>query len=316
MKTQIAAFGATLAAAAIAIGTVVSVHSADAVPVQSSRPASTASAAPVVRELPAHVTGVVSDNLAAFDSACGCRPNLAVHYARWGDTPDSSRKLAVAMSAKGASPLLEISPFSTPLSDIAAGKTDKWIRSYAAMVRSLKTQVFLSFAPEANGGWYSWGWGRVPPSAEIAAWRHVVSVFRQAGAANARWIWIVNQLWPGSGPLPRLWPGASWVDAIGIDGYFRDPGDTFSSAFVPTIKTVRALAPGKPVLITETGASPRAGKNRAVNALAAGVRRYKLNGFVWFDIDQGAVTWSHDDWSLEHNPAALAAYRAHANQSP
>lgn len=315
MKIQIAALGATLAAAAVAIGATVAVHDSDAVPVSGKPgPAATSTAQPVKRPLPANVTGVVSDNLAAFDAACGCRPNLAVHYARWGDLPDSSRKLVTAMSATGAAPMLEISPFKTSLSDITSGKTDPWIRSYAQMVRSLKTPVFLSFAPESNGNWYSWGWGHVQPSAEVAAWRHVVSVFRQAGAANARWIWIVNQVWRGSGPLPKLWPGASYVDEVGIDGYFKSAKDTFGSVFVPTIKDVHAAAPGKPVLITETGAAPQAGKERAISELTAGVRQYKLNGFVWFDIDQGAVTPSHADWSLEHAPSALAAYKAEVRQ--
>lgn len=315
MKTQIAALGATLAAAAIAVGATVSLHHSGSVHVPRERgPAATSTAQPVKRPLPANVTGVVSNDLAAFDSACGCHPNLAVHYARWGDIPDSSRKLVTAMSATGAAPMLEISPSKTSLSDITAGKTDKWIRSYATMVRDLKTPVFLSFAPEANGNWYSWGWDHSPPAEEVAAWRHVVSVFRQAGAANARWIWIVNQEWPGSGPLRQLWPGASYVDEIGIDGYFKTARDTFGSVFAPTIKDVRAVAPGKPVLITETGAAPRAGKERALAELARGVRRYKLNGFVWFDIDQGSTSQSHADWSLEHSPPALAAYKAEVSK--
>lgn len=315
MKTRIAAFAVTLAAAAIAIGVTASMHHPDAVPVsRKPAPTTTPAAAPVARPLPDRVTGVVSNNLAAFDSTCGCRPNVAVHYARWNDPPSSSQKLASAMTARGAAPMLEVSPFRTSLSDITAGKTDKWIRSYASMVRSLKTPVLLSFAPEANGDWYSWGWKHVQPAAEVAAWRHVVTVFRQSGAVNARWVWIVNQLWPGSGPLDRLWPGSSYVDEIGIDGYFRTADDTFGSVFAPTVKAVRAVAAGKPVLIAETGASPAAGKEHAVTALVNGVRQYRLGGFVWFDIDQGAVTRSHADWSLEHSPTALAAYRAEVDK--
>lgn len=314
MKTQVAAFGATLAAAAVAIGATVAMHQPGAVKVPARTVhASPSSSVPVARTFPDQVVGVVSNDLAAFDSACGCHPNVAVHYARWGDLPSSSRKLADAMSAEGASPMLEISPAGTTLSAIIAGRTDRWLRSYADMVRGLQTQVLLSFAPEANGNWYSWDYRHAPPSAEVAAWRHVVTVFRQEHATNARWVWIVNQVWSGSGPLRQLWPGAAYVDETGIDGYFRERGDTFESAFVPTIRAVRTLAPRKPVLITETGASPRAGKERAVNALTAGVDRYGLAGFVWFDIDQGAVTWSHADWSLEHSPPALAAYRQAAS---
>jgi len=313
VKTQLAALGATLAAGAIAIGATVSLHHSGTAhaPGASAR---IVKAAPVARPLPKEVTGVVSNNLAAFDAACGCEPNVAVHYARWDDNPDASRKLAISMTARGAAPLLEISPFSTSLKGIAAGKTDKWIREYATMIRDLKTPVLISFAPEANGGWYSWGSGHVQPADEVEAWRHVVSVFRQAGAGNARWVWIVNQLWPGSGDIRALWPGASYVDEVGIDGYFKKATDTFGSVFTPTIKAVRALAPGKPVLITETGASPKTNKSHAVSAIIQGVRQYGLKGFVWFDIDQSATpSNSHADWTLEHAPAALAGFKADTN---
>ena len=307
MKTQLIALGSTLAAVAVAVAATVSLHSGAGHPAPALGPAQAAPTGPV--NIPAEIAGVVSDNLTAFDSTCGCHPNVAVHYARWGDPPASSRKLAAAMAAAGASPMLEISPTGTTLSAVTADRTDTWLRSYALMVRSLKISVLMSFAPEANGNWYPWGWTHVQPAAEVAAWRHVVTVFRQAGAANARWVWIVNQTWPGAGPLPKLWPGPAYVDMIGIDGYFRKASDTFGSVFVPTITAVRRFAPGTPLLVTETGASPQAGKARAVRELAGGARRYRLDGFVWFDIDQGPTGPSHSDWSLEHAPAALAEYR-------
>lgn len=268
---------------------------------------------PAARALPASITGIVSNNLAAFDAKCGCRPNVAVHYVRWGEDPPDSQKLASEMITSGASPMLEIAPYGTTLDAIIAGQDDRWLRSYAHMVRSLKSQVLLSFAPEANGNWYTWGWTHSQPSAEVAAWRHVVTLFRASGVDNAHWVWIINQLWPGSGPLPSLWPGARYVDEVGVDGYFRSPSATFTSVFVPTINAVHRLAPGKPVLITETGADPQAGKARAIAALTAGIRQYKLPGFVWFDINQGNDLPSHADWSLDDTPSALAAYRNEAN---
>jgi hypothetical protein len=148
----------------------------------------------------------------------------------------------------------------------------------------------------------------VAPQAVIAAWRHVVDVFRGAGATNARWVWVVAQMYPGGEQLPLLWPGTTYVDAVGIDGYFLTRGSTFASVFGDTITTVKGLT-SAPILISETGAAPAAGKARVLGALAAGVQHYGLAGFVYFDLDQsGQVTSFHEDWSLDNDPPALAVF--------
>lgn len=298
---RIAAVAATLIAALAAVAGTLFVR------------AETAPHAPpgaAAKRLPTAVTGIVSNNLAKFDSQCGCRPDVAVHYVRWNEDPATSRVLADDMISDGASPMLELAPYGTTLSAVIAGQDDRWIRAYANMVRKLHSQVLLSFAPESNGYWYTWGWPHVSPATEVAAWQHVVTVFRSAGVRNGRWVWIINQLWSGSGPLPKLWPGASYVDEIGIDGYFRARSDTFASVFAPTIAEARRIAPGEPVLIAETGASAQAGKERAVTQLTAAATSYKLTGFVWFSINQSGQTGlGKSDWSLEDDPSALAAYR-------
>ena len=66
------------------------------------------------------------------------------------------------------------------------------------------------------------------------------------------------------------------------------------------------------MLISETGAAPQAGKARAVRDLVAGVARYHLTGFVWFDIDQSGHGLGKADWSLDSDPAAVAAFRSAA----
>jgi Glycosyl hydrolase family 26 len=303
--TRIAAVAVTLLAVALALFGTLTLRGATTSTLPAAPPGAPA------RHLPATVAGIVSNNLTKFDAQCGCRPDTAVHYVRWGEDPAISQRLAAGMISDGASPLLEIAPFGRTLSAITAGHDDKWLRAYAIMVRSLKSQVLLSFAPESNGWWYSWGWPNVKPAAEVAAWRHVVTVFRSEDVRSARWVWIANQLWPGSGPLPQLWPGASYVDEVGIDGYFHKASDTFASVFGPTITAAHQFAPGKPVLITETGAAPQAGKLRVVHQLASGVVSYGLDGFVWFDINQGSQQGlGKADWSLSDDPAALAAYRA------
>jgi mannan endo-1,4-beta-mannosidase len=47
----------------------------------------------------------------------------------------------------------------------------------------------IGFAPEMNGNWYKWGDQNTSPATWVAAWRHVVDVFRANGADNVSWLW-------------------------------------------------------------------------------------------------------------------------------
>jgi hypothetical protein len=249
--------------------------------------------------------GVVSNDLPAFDRRCRCHPNAAIHYVSMRDPV--SMTLVKQVLAERATPILELEPVGIALTGIIAGHEDRWLARYARAVLGLRAPVIMSFAPEANGTWYPWGFRRIPPSVYVRAWRHVVRVFRRAGAGRIRWAWIQNRGFLQGGRLRLLWPGNSFVNLLGIDGYFKNPRDNFSSLFVPTIRAMRGLS-GDPVLIAETAGGPTAGKLRVVRQLVAGVFAYHLAGFLWFDIHQSGNS-THQDWRIELSPRALTAYR-------
>jgi mannan endo-1,4-beta-mannosidase len=259
------------------------------------------------------VTGIVTDNLAAFDQRCGCRPDVAVHYVRWGESPTVTRTLADLIIAHGAVPMLELEPFGVPLTRIVDGRGDAYLLRFAKAVKSLHAHVLMSFEPESNGNWYSWGYPHVRPATEVAAWRHVVKMFDRAGARNVTWVWIINTAYNGSGPIAALWPGNGYVSEAGIDGYFKSSHDTFSTVFGPTVAALRRIT-GKPVLISETSASTVAGQSRALGELATGVIQYRLTGFIWFDINQtGQRGLGKADWSIDDEPSLLATFRKMTN---
>lgn len=249
--------------------------------------------------------GVVSNDVAAFDMRCQCQPNAAIHYISMGG-PVSMALATLVLEAR-AVPVLELEPYGIPLTQIIAGREDAWLTRYATAVLSLKAPVILSFAPEANGTWYEWGYRHTSAKVYVQAWRHVVTLFRRAGAARIRWAWIMNRGYLWGERLKLLWPGRSYVDMLGIDGYFKDAKDSFASLFAPTIRDMRTLS-SDPILISETAGGPTAGKLRTLRELVAGVAAYHLAGFVWFDLHQhGDLT--HQDWRIETNTQALAAYR-------
>jgi mannan endo-1,4-beta-mannosidase len=234
----------------------------------------------------------------------GVHLNLALYYSSWYEKFQSA--FAIQAKDNGAVPFIQVEPSGVQFTAIAAGKYDTYLETLATAVASYgaKTRhgVIIGFGHEMNGYWYSWGNRHVPPALFVAAWRHIVSVFRQQGADDVTWLWTVNIIATRSGiPSPApWWPGSSYVTWVGIDGYYLKPSWTFASLFGPTIKAVRALTLD-PILISETGAAPEAGKPAKIANLFAGVHTYGLLGFVWFD------GIGLHDFRL-NSPAAIAAF--------
>jgi Glycosyl hydrolase family 26 len=244
-----------------------------------------------------------------FAAAVGREPDIVLYYSGWGEP--FLTQFARTAYAHGAEPLVQIYPGRhMPVAQVARGRGDGYLRRYAAQVRAFGHPVILSFAPEPNGSWYPWGWTRAPAATWVAAWRHVVRVFRAAGARNVTWLLTLNVAFPDSGPPSAYWPGAAYVDWIGIDGYYVRRGDTFKSLFLPTLHAVRRLT-SKPVLISETAVGPAAGQVRGIANLFAAIRRQRLTGLVWFDQAQHRGIY-HQDWRLEDSAAALAKFRLEA----
>ena len=84
----------------------------------------------------------------------------------------------------GAVPLVQIDPSRVSVSAIANGRYDNYLRDYAKAIRLYHHPVILSFGHEMNGYWYSWGYTHTPPAVFVAAWRHIVTLFRTLRAQN------------------------------------------------------------------------------------------------------------------------------------
>jgi mannan endo-1,4-beta-mannosidase len=248
--------------------------------------------------------------VAKFAAVVRARPNLALYYAGWGE-PFPTR-FAEAAYQHGAEPYVDVDPSRISLASIAGGLSDDYIRLLAGQIRRYRHPVVISFGHEMNTTWFPWGYRHVPADTWVAAWRHLVTIFRQSGASNVTWLWTVNREASGEGPIKDWWPGRSYVDWVGIDGYYLHPADTFASVFGATIAAIRALT-AQPILISETGVGELAGQAAKIPNLFAGVRRRHLLGLVWFDKRQHQGI-DHQDWRIEGHRAAVLAFR-HADRA-
>jgi mannan endo-1,4-beta-mannosidase len=302
---------AIIAAAAIAAGVILYNKSeGPARPLPDQLPTTPQSYLGVYADgVPASYNGV-----SAFTNATGARPDLVMYYSGWY-VPFPVRFAATAAN-NGAVLLVQMDPYKEgkkiSVAGIAAGQYDGYLSAYAEAVRVYRRPVILSFGHEMNGSWYSWGYrSSTSPATFVAAWRHIVTLFRELGAGNVTWLWtvnIINNTPRGRIPPPApWWPGSSYVTWVGIDGYYLKPSWHFAPLFGPTIARVHALT-SDPILIAETGATPAAGQPAKIADVFAGIHAYGLLGFVWFD----STNSIGQDFSLS-SPAALAAFRKGAS---
>jgi mannan endo-1,4-beta-mannosidase len=242
-----------------------------------------------------------------FAAATGHQPDVALYYSGWYERFQAG--FAEEAYVSGATPFVQIEPYGVSLAAIAAGDYDGYLISYADAVREYGHAVIIGFAHEPNSATYPWGLGHTDPADFIAAWRHVVDVFRAQGADNVTWLWTVNSVGAGgAGPVAPWWPGQGYVTWVGIDGYFVLPTSTFANVVGSTLAAVRQLT-GDPVLISETAVGPGTGDQAGKIAEEfSGVRADGLLGLVWFDVDQQGGIY-HQDWRLEGDQAAVTAFR-------
>ena len=243
------------------------------------------------------VNSPIATQAGSFATVTGVHPGIVEFYVAFGK-PFSQHEARQA-AGLGALPLIQLNPRHLDLASITAGKWDSYLRQYAAAVRAFHCPLALSFGHEMNGWWYSWGRPRSSPSEFIAAWRHIYTIFAAEHATNVIWSWDPDH---GGSRASEWWPGSAYVNWIGMDGYQR-PGQTFSSVFGQQLANIRSFT-SKPIFLAETAAAPGPQQEHQITGLFAAVRKYRLAGLVWFDINR------KEQWQLEGNSVAISAFKA------
>jgi Glycosyl hydrolase family 26 len=222
------------------------------------------------------------------------------------------------LRAIGAIPVITWDPVingrGLPLADVSAGLYDAYLNSQARAAEAWGRPMYIRFAHEMNLPDSKWATGKNgnTPASYVAAWRHVVTIFRDDGATNVRWIWSPNVYCHGSCPFAAYFPGDAWVDEVALDGYnFASahgvPWISFASLFGPSYALITAISQ-KPVMIAET-ASAGAGGDKAAWMRQAFLHDVpvlfpRINAVIWWDRDDGV------DWRVNSSPASLTAWRA------
>jgi hypothetical protein len=195
------------------------------------------------------------------------------------------------------------------LSTITGGTYDAYITDWAKGIKDLGYPVAVRFAHEMNGYWYPWceSANGNKRGDYVAAWRHVHDLFAQVGAKNVIWVWSPNVVYTGATPLSQLYPGDSYVDWVGLSGYYGTAGmetyQTFDQIYRTTLAELKTLS-RRPIVVTETAATDEQGRKAdwIADLLQTLPKHPEIIGFLWYE------SVKETDWRIAASKAASAAF--------
>lgn len=242
----------------------------------------------------------------SFARLTGTHPNIISYYSAWYEDFDTTAVRKI--TNYGALPFVFLDSGRVPMGEVIDGS--HWLSGYAKEVKAFRKPVAISFDSDFNGPWWPWSEGHETAKEYVTAWHHVVDVFRSVGANNVIWVWTVAKGGPHTVRLRPWWPGNSYIDWVGVNGYYVRPTDTFKSIFTKVFSEIRSFS-NHPILITETGANEDSDRPRAIaNLFRSSGFVPGLLGFVYFDYSKHKA--GRRRWRIDDDTAALSAYRAAA----
>ena len=289
-------------------------------------------AAPVA--LGAYAAGYsgTGSQLGQFEKRLGSKVAIASSFRGWGDIfPDATQRadanaghvLMVAWDLGATS--------ATRFTTFPAHQHDSYLAAEAKAARAYGKPLYVRPWAEMNGDWQPFqptASGSAPAGGTyaqfIAAWRYLVTFFRHAGATNVRWIFNPTaDTYAQTTDVRSIWPGAAYVNVLGIDGYNWGRGGifrwrSFSDIFNAQYLRLTSLSSTLPVWICEFGSKEPAEKDGAPldpshtkaswysGAWSYLSNRPRIRSLVLFN------TRKERDWRVESDAAALRTVHAKA----
>lgn len=302
-------------------------------------------------------SGITPAGVESYEQAAGKRVAWVYFSHDWYQGRAFPHDKADWIRERGSVPYIRLMLRSSDEQDVAeplytldaiiGGEFDQDLGSWFADAREYGSPLILEFGTEVNGEWFSWngswnGGGETEGYGDDAspdgperfrdAYRHIISIAREEGAANIVWVFHFDRLsvpdddWNS---VPAYYPGDEWIDWIGVSVYGPvEPGDNEVRGFRDLMDEAYSMAEEisneKPVVISEFGAtdgSPYFDQadwgREALTEITSG-RWPRLIGFSWWN-----EKWQNDDdprndsdLMLQDNPELAAAFVAVLGTEP
>ncbi len=275
------------------------------------------------------------DNILRFDKMLDAPLPIIHIYVAWGDKEKEQFPMlyAKAIYDLGSTPMITWEPWlgdfqreehSLPvvanpdkkgMKAVARGDYDFYIKKWALAIKSFGHVVFIRLGHEMNDPYrYPWGPQNNKPEDFVAAWRHVVNLFRQMKVNNVEWVWAPQ---PAYLHYKEYYPGKDVVDWVGVGALNYGTVAPWSKWW--SFKEIfgnyynRLNLFGKPIMITEMG-SLTVGGNRTEwfrEAFRNLPEKYpRLRALVFFNDNRDNTTLNKTlDWSIVEDTATCKAIR-------
>lgn len=233
------------------------------------------------------------------------------------------------------------------LQNILDGQFDPDLRAWCRAARDFGTPLIAEYGVEVNSDSFPWsgifngggettGYGDPTrpdgPERFQDAYRHIITLCRQEGAENITWVFHAdswsypNEDWNA---FENYYPGDAWIDWLGVSIYgVHTPYGQYYSIFSERMEAIyprlTALAPGKPILITEFGSAKnnpyldQAAWTRDALETITSMRYPRLIGFAWWN-----EAWQNDGnqandttMRVQDNPELTALFRRLVGENP
>ncbi len=201
-----------------------------------------------------------------------------------------------------------------PFGDIASGKYDTYIRTFARDVRAWGHPVLIAIAPEMDGWWSPWAVNGEPGRTNldfITGYRRIVDAFREEGVSNVAWVWSPNVQQPNSPSRYRhseLYPGDAYVTYMGLDGYNWGTSkggtwESFSQVFRYSYDGLVEIST-KPILLMEVASAEEGGSKAAwIRDMFVQLPNFpRIVGFTWFNRNR------ERDWRIHSSIESKEAF--------
>lgn len=252
----------------------------------------------------------------SFQEIQGKKLDIVHQFINWSTNFSWIKPYADAVYKNGSTLMITWEPWEYTTVDINNGKADTYITNMAKDMKSYGKEIWLRPLHEANGNWYPWAIGHPNKvntnQTYIAAFRHIVNIFRDNGVTNVKWVHNVNCSNVGDGTsFMGYYPGDNYVDYTSIDGYnwgtTQDWGSvwqTFDQIFAQPYNAIKSI--NKPIIIAEFASTEIGGdKAKWITETYNTIRTSynKVFAAVWFHENK------ETDWRINSSSAALGAFK-------
>jgi hypothetical protein len=134
-----------------------------------------------------------------------------------GIVPDIKMMPWIRETDQTSGNLADAGPFT--MTNIIAGMHDQALTQWANEAKAFNYPMLVTFGDEANGNWFPWS--VEGPDKFRQAYQHIVTLFRNAGVTNVKWVYSADITFDAK-RMHDFYPGDQYVDILSASAYGED----------------------------------------------------------------------------------------------